>query len=72
MSDRLALRRHLYEQLHTRRRGRAALRRQIALLDSTPRGPRGGPDDGGAGVREPRRPLPSAGPAAAARSTRPA
>jgi len=65
MSERLRVRRHLYEELARtrRRRGRKALHRQIALL-STRTGP--GPDDGTAGVREPRRPRPPQGPAARA------
>lgn len=65
MSDRLQLRRHLYEQLRTTRRGGRALRRQLAVLGS---GPAADPrDDGGsAGVREPRRPAPSGSPAARA------
>ena len=59
MSDALQLRRHLYEQLRrARRRDRRALRRQIALLGGPWR-----PDDGTAGVREPRRPRPPRGPA---------
>ena len=65
MSQAYALRSHLYDRLaHERlsRRGRRALRRQAALLDGPP--PQSG-DDGGAGSREPRRPLPSSGPAAA-------
>ncbi|MCW2605786.1 MAG: hypothetical protein JWO60_479 [Frankiales bacterium] len=57
MTDTLALRRHLYEQLRTTRRPRrrSTLRRQIALLAEHPAGPG---DDGSSGVREPRRPLP--------------
>ena len=58
MDQTRALRRHLHEQygrlrvrdVHARRR----LRRQIAVLS----GPSLPPDDGSAGVREPRRPLP--------------
>ena len=59
MVARLKLRRHLYETLSRARRHRHALRRQIAVLAADP-GP--GPDDGTAGVREPRRPLPPTGP----------
>ncbi|MCU1693193.1 MAG: hypothetical protein JWM64_2284 [Frankiales bacterium] len=56
MTETLALRRHLYEQLRTSRRlrSRATLRRQIALLATAPPPD----DDGSSGVREPRRPLP--------------
>lgn len=58
MSQAVRLRRHLYEQFAATswraRRSRRALRRQIAVLV----GPVDGPDDGPAGVREPRRPLP--------------
>jgi len=62
MSERLQLRRSLYEELkHGRGRRRKALRRQIHLLSSLPDK---GPDDGSAGVREPRRPYPPHSPAA--------
>ena len=64
MSTALALRRHLYaEAARARGRRRRALRKQIALLTvrDVP-----GADDGGSGVREPRRPGPSSSPAAAA------
>ena len=65
MSDRLQLRRCLYEELARSRRGnRRALRRQILLLSQ--RRPEGGTEDGNGGVREPRRPAPTTGPAAAA------
>jgi hypothetical protein len=65
MSDRLQLRRHLYEDLARTRRGagRRALHRQISQLASAGRR---GPDDGPSGVREPRRPAPPQGPAARA------
>jgi hypothetical protein len=65
MSERLQLRRHLYEDLARTRRGtgRRALHRQISQLA---RAGRPGPDDGTAGVREPRRPLPPHAPAARA------
>jgi hypothetical protein len=65
MSERLQLRRHLYEELaHTRRRrGRRALHWKISVLSRTSGA---GPDDGAAGVREPRRPYPPKGPAARA------
>jgi hypothetical protein len=64
MSDRLQLRRHLYEDLARTRRGagRRALHRQISQLAAA----RPGPDDGSSGVREPRRPAPPQGPAARA------
>lgn len=62
MDDRLALRRHLYERADAvGRRERRALRRQAALLAAGGRGP----DGGAAGVREPRRPAPTRGPARA-------
>lgn len=62
--QRLHLRRHLYESLRRARRGpgRRALRRQLALLSAMPPPE----DDGSAGVREPRRPLPPEGPASCA------
>ena len=65
MNDHLRLRRHLYEDLARTRRGagRRALHRQISLLA---RAGGAGPDDGPAGVREPRRPYPPQGPAARA------
>ena len=68
MDDARALRRHLYEQYGRLRardlRARRGLRRQIAFLS----GPYVPPDDGAAGVREPRRPLPpSLGPGRARR-----
>ncbi|MCW2615239.1 MAG: hypothetical protein JWN08_2233 [Frankiales bacterium] len=65
MDERWHLRRHLYEQLARTCLGRRALRRQIALVTAT--GSPGGPDDGSAGVREPRRPHPASSPAAARR-----
>ncbi len=58
MTAPLLLRRHLYERMaETRRlsRERRAFRRQIALLSRSDTGP----DDGLAGVREPRRPSPA-------------
>jgi hypothetical protein len=65
MSERLRARRHLYEELARtrRRRGRRTLHRQIKLLST---GPGSGPDDGTAGVREPRRPYPPQSPTARA------
>ena len=65
MSERLRLRRHLYDQLAgtRRRRARRGLHWQIRLLSTAPGT---GPDDGTAGVREPRRPRPPQGPAARA------
>ena len=65
MSDRLQLRRHLYEDLAFTRRGagRRALHRQISQLAAAGRS---GPDDGPAGVREPRRPSAPQGPASRA------
>ncbi len=60
MSEALRLRRHLYEHLAGTRvasRRRRGLRRQIALV-----APGGPPEGGAAGVREPRRPVPGAGP----------
>jgi len=75
MSDALKLRRLLYERLAAQRRIRDRLRpnrraeartmrRAVAYLAARRED---GPDDGSAGVREPRRPLPPQGPAAAAR-----
>ena len=58
MTAPLLLRRHLYERMaETGRlsRERRAFRRQIALLSRSD----AGPDDGLAGVREPRRPSPA-------------
>ena len=67
MDQPLQLRRHLYDELARaprRRRARRGLRFQIGVLAATAGHD---PDDGSAGVREPRRPRPPAGPAARAR-----
>jgi hypothetical protein len=63
MSERLQVRRYLYEQVGRVRgvRRRRALRRQIAVLSGGGPGP---DDDGLSGVREPRRPAPSSPPVA--------
>lgn len=61
MSERLRLRRHLYEH-HRSWRQRRMLKRQLTLLSAMPGDD--GPAGGSAGVREPRRPYPPTSPAA--------